>query len=736
MDKLKLKFTNCFGIKKLEYTFDWAKHPNYIIYASNGMMKTSFTKTFQCISNGKKPSDEIFGKKTICEVKKDDEELTKEDVFVISSYEDEYISPNSGKLMVHKELRKQYDAASERIVLAKEQLFSKIRETLGSDCDITAIFSNVLSCDELDILDVLSKWVEEGCLKDEYLIIDFNNVRYVDIFNAGVEKFLSDSKNIDKIKEYSERYDELISQSPVFKRGVFSHYNAESITESLNNNGFFGALHKVHLNGIEQDIESSDDLKSIIQDERNKIFSDEKLKKKFDKIDTELGKRALLQLKLFIEKYPEYIPYMNDYTDFRKRVFLGLLKKNEQDVQLLLDEYNKCQELISDIKTQATNEKTKWDSVLEIFKARFSVPFTIEVPNQNDVALLGNMPEFVFKYIDKDTGEEMVVQRKALEKVLSQGEKRALYLLNIINDLESLKLSKEEKVVITDDIAESFDYKNKYAIIEYLQEMMQETNLKFVILTHNFDFYRTVSNRAKDYVHPQMAQRMHNGIEITNPKYVFRNPFEEMRKGMLKNNDSDIVTSIPFVRNLIEYSSETNNNVNYNKLTSLLHMKEDTKNITLKELEDIFNQELKIENKLSFSENRESEKVYDLIIKLARSYSMNEKDTMNLDGKIIVSMAVRLLAEEYMIDEITEHNKLPMEKIKSNQTGRLVDMYRKKFPDKMDVIKTLNKVLLMSSENIHINSFMFEPLVDISIKSLNALFGEICIYCPPRIKEC
>lgn len=735
MDKLNLNFSNCFGIKNLKYTFDWAKHPNYIIYASNGMMKTSFTKTFQCISNGKKPTDEIFGKKTVCEVKKDDEEFSKDDVFVISSYEDEYISPNSGKLMVHKELRKKYDEAVGKVTLAKEQLFSKIREILGNECDVTAIFSDVLKCDELDILEVLSKLVKEGLLKEEHLFIDFTSVKYLDIFNTGVEKFLSDSKNIDKIKEYSERYDELISQSPVFKRGVFSHYNAESITESLNNNGFFGALHKVHLNGIEQDIESSDDLKSIIQEERNKIFSDEKLKKKFDKIDSELGKRTLLQLKLFIEKYPEYIPYMSDYIDFKRKVFIGLLKKCEQDTQGLLDEYNKCQELILDIKTQAANERTKWDDVLEIFKARFSVPFTIEVPNQNDVTLLGNMPEFVFKYIDKDTDEEIVVQRKTLEKVLSQGEKRALYLLNIINDLEALKLSKEEKVVITDDIAESFDYKNKYAIIEYLQEMMQETNLKFVILTHNFDFYRTVSNRAKDYVYPQMAQRANNGIEITNPKYVFRNPFEEMRKGMLKNNDSDIVTSIPFIRNLIEYSSDTKNDANYNKLTSLLHMKEDTKNITLKELEVIFNQELKIENKLSFSANRENDKVYDLIIKLARNYSMNEKDTMDLDGKIIVSMAVRLLAEEYMIDEITEHRKVPMEKIESNQTGRLVNMYRKKFPDKMDVIKTLNKVLLMSSENIHINSFMFEPLVDISIKSLNSLFGEVCIYCPPQIKE-
>lgn len=732
MDRLSLKFSNCFGIKNLEYTFDWKKHPNYIIYASNGMMKTSFTKTFNCISNGKKPSDEVFARKTVCEVKKDDEDVLKEDVFVINSYEDEYISPNSAKLMVHKELREKYDEAINKINQFKENLFVKILEFLGNDCDISALFADVLECDVLDILEVLNEWTNNGLLNEEFVLIDFKTIKYSDIFNTGVEKFLSDSKSIDKIKEYSERYDELMSKSPVFKRGVFSHYNADSITDSLKNNGFFGALHKVHLNGIKQDIENSDDLKNVIQSEKDKIFSDENLKKKFDKIDAELGKRALIQLKQFIEKYPEIIPHLNDYTSFKRKVFVGLLKNSEQELTTLLKEYNECQELISNIKKQAANEKTQWDAVLEIFKARFSVPFTIEVPNQNDVALLGNMPEFVFKYVDRDTDEEIPMQRKNLEKVLSQGEKRALYLLNIINDLEALKLSNEEKIIVTDDIAESFDYKNKYAIIEYLQEMMQDTKMRFIILTHNFDFYRTVSNRAKDYVYPQMVQRIPNGIEIINPKYVFKNPFELMRKGMENNNDSDIITSIPFVRNLIEYSSSVKNNANYSKLTSLLHLKQDTKDITLKELEDIFNQELQGESTLAFSKNRECEKVYNLIIELARYYFTNERETMDLDGKIIVSMAIRLLAEEYMIDEITEHNTKPITTIESNQTGVLVKMYRDKYPDKTDVIKTLNKVLLMSSENIHINSFMFEPLIDISIKSLNSLFGDVCVYCPPQ----
>ena len=44
MDKVSIKFSNCYGIKQLEYDFDFKKRSNYLIYASNGMMKTSFTK--------------------------------------------------------------------------------------------------------------------------------------------------------------------------------------------------------------------------------------------------------------------------------------------------------------------------------------------------------------------------------------------------------------------------------------------------------------------------------------------------------------------------------------------------------------------------------------------------------------------------------------------------------------------------------------------------------------------
>lgn len=725
MKKVALKLFNCFGIKKLEYDFDFEKHPNYLLYASNGMMKTSFTKTFKVLSSGKKPSDEVFQRKTLCDIKVDGADILKDDIFVISSYEDEYISPNSAKLMVHKDLRIKYDSAVANLNTTKERFYFALGNAINENVDPVIYLANFLQCNPIDAIDVLKKNIDSGLLNEDKFHLDFTTIKYSDIFNPDVQKYLSDPKNIEQIKEYELRYNELIEKSPIFKRGVFSHNNAETISENLSSNGFFNAEHKIVLHGLNKEIETAEDFALTLKTEKEKIFSDEKLQKKFDKINNALGKRALIKLRLTIENNQEMIPLLADFESFRRKVWVDILQSMGEELNAVLEEFTKCQATILEVKEQAKLETTQWDNVLSVFKSRFTAPFDIEVPNMADVAFADRMPEFVFKYVDPDTSEEMIVQRKELEKVLSQGEKRALFLLNIINDLEALKLLNNPKLIVVDDVAESFDYKNKYAIIEYLQEMMQNNNFHFIILTHNFDFYRTVANRAQDVIYPQMAQRIKSGIEIINPKYVFKNPFSIMKKGMKNNNDTDIVTSIPFVRNLIEYT-EGEDCENFKKLTSLLHIKDDTKLLTIEDLQNIFNAELKVQPALNFAKDREHDTIYKLIDNLAQEISQDNRDTIDLSGKIIISMAIRLLAEEYMIKNLPDEAQ-KISQIKKNQTGELLKLFKEKYPDKIQPISVLNKVLLMSSENIHINSFMFEPLIDMSITSLINLYGEVLI---------
>lgn len=58
MEKISIKLENCYGIKKLEKVFDFSKKAAFIIYASNGSMKTSFTKSLGDIASGTMPKED------------------------------------------------------------------------------------------------------------------------------------------------------------------------------------------------------------------------------------------------------------------------------------------------------------------------------------------------------------------------------------------------------------------------------------------------------------------------------------------------------------------------------------------------------------------------------------------------------------------------------------------------------------------------------------------------------
>ena len=68
------------------------------------------------------------------------------------------------------------------------------------------------------------------------------------------------------------------------------------------------------------------------------------------------------------------------------------------------------------------------------------------------------------------------IGRDELLNVLCTGEQRALYMLNIIFEIRAREKENYQTILVLDDIADSFDYKNKFAIIEYLKEIVSTNN--------------------------------------------------------------------------------------------------------------------------------------------------------------------------------------------------------------------------------------------------------------------
>lgn len=719
MDKLKINFENCFGIGKLTHEFDFEKSKTFLIYAPNGTMKTSFAKTFDLISKNdskNQPCDRIYKSRIPkFEVFTDNSEINPNNILVVNAEDNSFdASSKISTFLASKDLKNKYDEIYLELNKIKVEFIKKLKIiSQSTDCEAEFI-STFSKKTNTSFFETLLNQIDH--LKDKFDKFQF---RYNDVFDkkGNVKKFLEKNQNI--LDQYIKSYKNIISKSKFFKESVnntFGTYQANEIIKSIEDNSFFEAGHKFVLeDGTE--VDNSEELKKIVQEEIQNILNDEKLKQAFEKVDKAIGANVELRaFKNVIEKDNLILVKLKDYEKFKQEVWINYFSEIKQDAIELTEYFKKQKKELEKIITDSKKEFALWTKIIKTFNSRFYVPFKVIIANQEDIILKEETANLEFDYSDRS--EEPVTQkREELLKVLSKGEQRAYFILQFLFEIESRKLSPEKNLLIFDDVADSFDYKNKYAIIEYLKETHQNENFRAIILTHNFDFYRTIASRLYlDWNVVYMATKSENK-EITLHKGQYRNDiFAYFVNNYFK--PKVFVSLISFVRNLIEYS-ESKTNSEYLTLTNCLHRKESSNSLTANTIFDIYkNRLVKLNDKtISFG----SENLIQLILKTADDICVeNNIDEIIVENKIPIAIAIRLKAEEYLIRKMPE---LDLNSIETNQTRALYDKYREKFTESA-VIEVLDKVNLMTPENIHINAFMFEPLIDMSVFHLIDLYNE------------
>ncbi|GAB6056490.1 hypothetical protein JCM15415_18060 [Methanobacterium movens] len=724
MDKISVNFENCYGINKLEHDFDFSENNGCVIYASNGTMKTSFAKTFIDISEGNVPKDRIYYREPVVfDVDKissgTSTEIGPEEIFVIESFKDDFNFEKISRLIVRRDLKDRYDELFNEINTSKTKLIRKMANLSGLTQKIVeetfmADF-NDLDCNFFDFLLSLEDEID-GDIK-----IPVNNIKYKIIFDKNLLNFIKDPEVFESIEEYAEKYSDIIDKSEIFEENLFTHNNATNVGNNLNKSNFFKAEHKISLkNGAI--VNNKEELDSLIQKQKDLVLSDERLKELFEKIDSALEKNDdFRKFKSILSNYPTIIiPELENVEDFKKKVWISILNSEIGLYNDLIDIYVSGKSEIEDIIEEAKSEESAWKDVVDLFNKRFFVPFEIKVVNQADVILKNEVPTLEFTYNDET--EQKKMDKDELLLILSNGEKRALYLLNIIYELEARKLDGNPVLIIADDIADSFDYQNKYAIVEYLSDVLKEDFFKLIILTHNFDFYRTVGSRLD--IHRKncfMVLKNHEEIKIVDGQYL--NSAFGFWKRQLEGKDANdckriIIASIPFVRNLIEYI-DGKREPDYLLLTDLLHLKEHSGNIQLSELQRVYSD---VWNTIFVLDNDDDKTVFDFIFDEAEVIITEETTGINLENKIALSIAIRLIAEDYMIYKITDETKIA--EIRSNQTRRLFNLFKEEYGDH-STVPILEKVNLMTPENIHLNSFMYEPILDMDDKNLKDLYQDV-----------
>ncbi|WQW92179.1 hypothetical protein FE361_07335 [Helicobacter pylori] len=705
--ELKINIENCYGIGKIkDISLNFSEANSYLLYAQNGVFKTSFAKSLTDLINGEMPKDNFYpNRESKIEIEFNGNIISKENVAVFHSYDEKFSSEDSvTNFMAKSELKQRYDNILSELEKEKKALLKSLKSGFDSVFDyekeIKTIFKNKSFYEILD-----------NHLTDIENSEEHYSFKYHDIFDklGKVKDFVNENR--DLIEQYFNKYKELLSLSKVFKHteiGDFGTNHANDLKKALENGRFFKANHSLMIAG--EEIKDYNKLSEIFEEEKNKILNNEDLKNSFANIEKFINaNKELRAFKDAISGDNTLLIELLNYDSFRKKVLFSYLKQSIQNVRSLVGLYREKKPEIEEIIKQANKDQKEWESVIEIFNQRFLVPFKVELQNQKDILL--NKDTAQFRFIFSDDNQDMNVQKEDLQKHLSGGEKRALYILQILFEIEARKRSDKVQLLVFDDISDSFDYRNKYAIIEYLKDLQECRQFKLLVMTHNFDFYRTLASRL-DIPRKQIKIiRKNDAREIIFEKGGYLKSFIKWIRD--SENDKDFFALIPFVRNLIEYTSfQADKNNNYIKLTSCLHMKKDTKNIQIQDISKIFDSVFGTERKKKKIEKDNSKLYFQAIYDIAEEiYNDKDRNRIELQNKIILSMAIRLKAEEWMLNKLNQEFKS-----EKNQTRELYDATKKELSD--DEKRVIQKVLMITPENIHINSFMFEPILDTPLDHL------------------
>jgi hypothetical protein len=722
MSKLKVILKNCYGIKDFEHgdfefnmSTEYPKAKAYAIYAPNGTMKTSFTKTFEDIAKGEQPKEERYNRTSTCIIELNERPISKAAIYVLKSEIDIKSESHAiTNILVNPENKARYD----ELLIELDKLKSKLIGTLQK---LSKVKKNDI---EQAILKDWNTRDFQTCIAkalENLIEDDLEPYEYATIFDPKAIEILNSQEFISKANEFNIRYQELFSSDgSIYTKGVFNPMKAETSFETLKKQGFFNGGHRVHLRGDEVSI-SQDELDQRHKRILEKLDTDEMLKK----LRTNLAKNAQTQALVDLIEGLSYnqVQYLLENLEpdkqakFRKDLWAYYIQKSP-DVEEYLRAYNLHKDELQSIEVAASQTAPRWTQAVDLFNDRFiDMPFTLFIANQAEVVL--GKENAHLRFIFRDGNDSVEWSRSEL-KTLSQGEKRALYLLNFIFEVESRKLNRQETLFVFDDIADSFDYKNKHAIVQYLKDLTNTDYFYQIILTHNYDFFRTL---ATTYVHRDrclMTIKNSTSIRLAKAEGV-KNYF--IGKWKSKVNDSDFIlcATVPFTRNLIEYI-KGENDPDFIKLTNLLHWKKDTDHITVGDYLNIYN------NLFGTNHPTSNQSIFkDLLFQKADEICRSDMhDGLNLENKVLLCIAIRIKSEIFLIDKLRILKGDPEYWCSSNnQFGELMKEFSLLTTPSSSAIHTLEKVSITVSSNIHLNSFMYEPILDLTIEHLSNLYNEV-----------
>lgn len=700
MEKLIInKMQNAFGIANLSLNDKDSYFFQDVIYSRNGTFKTSFSKTLYEISIGN--ISEIYDRLSETKASLDIELIDKfgnrqsdlTNKFIVFSrdiYESE-----------HKKLS-DYSKEYELIAIDKED--KEYIEKLLFEYLEEPIFELKTICKKLDLnFDKMIETIEpEGNNKVDKLI---------NIFELIAQAKDNDTSKINFKNFFQKTYDVIDDEK--FKSSVTNYidvYNKrlkeELFDDDFNENNcldLIGSLKKLSF--------LSETKRRGIIIKGNQYYKIEEIEDVFNKAIEEIStdsqiieaNKTLLKnigntkeakvLKKEIVNNPQLVQQL---SLGRKGAILSTLKNSEIQYDYWIQVLKNVKKEIAKLLEKVKSKGSIFDEALSVYINRFHPVFSIEIKNREESLLGLEVPTFVFKH-KRNTNVE--IDEIKLYELLSSGERTSLNIIKFL--VEYLANKQNNPFIILDDIVETFDYANRYAFIEYINDLVRE-GTPIIVLTHNFEFYKTISNRIKNLRNLE-AHSINGKIYISKNSTLNKN----IENILTIDSIEQLLFAIPYIR---EANVILKNNTQL--FDSLLHYNQQTKKINLGQIKDLLGTNAKINIKL------DNNKSYLETLKETVNKFKNIDDN-NIVNKTILAMYLRIILEEKIIQE--DYSLL--DGINNFQLARLQDLYSTKLSDKTNNL--IEKVQLSTPEFIHGNAFMYEPLIDIEAKYLMEIKEEL-----------
>lgn len=472
---------------------------------------------------------------------------------------------------------------------------------------------------------------------------------------------------------------------------------------------------KKRLLSIDNKVLGKDEFLELVKTENLNIYGSEEAKKELEKCRDVMNKTVGSEKfsKSLLEK-PSLIKHSLDYVTFVNELFVTFLgPKNVNLIEAEILNIQKEQAKIASLRASLAVDDNVIHSLWEKFKSRFKFhKYDLDIRNKFDAITGSGLPRFI-KFQPGTTTE--ITDPVSLR--FSTGEIRSFNLINFIIEVERTRLLCKPFTIILDDAVDSFDYKNKYGIIDYLNDIKDDSIIQIIIFTHNFDFYRSAilslgkGNTNQFFMYKNSAGVV--SLHDVKPKkyYLSVSDFNSWKNG----NEIKYLAFIPFLRNILqlETNSSDANVVNVEKYLHYESSVSDTLDFSIiKPLMDRVNFNLP-------SSINITDKYLDKLENIASTISSSPIVETDLEQKILLGLYIRVYLERFLTKRII--NNTGTSPVISNvfaRTSSLISSAKTAGCLSEEELSVVIEANVVSPSYVHANSFMYEPLIDVDSATL------------------